>query len=479
LRREFSTLESAMTHETERTETAAERGRGPPIALPHLVAIFDGGAPLAAPMRWPLAGVRSAVLGRGAQRSAQRRLVDAEWRLEVVLPDSQISREHARLERHGQGWRVIDLRSRNGTWVDGERLALDASRELPPGTLLQLGRTLLMVQELCGSGDVEPPAHGLATLLPELGTSFANLLSVAVEARAHVLLRGPSGAGKELVARAIHDALGDNGRSGELVAVNCSALPATLVEAELFGAVRGAFSGAQEDRLGLVRAAHRGTLLLDEIGDLTPASQGALLRVLQEREVLPVGATRPVAVDVMVVSATHRDLEAMRAHGEFREDLYARLAGFEVTLPPLSRRMVDFGLIVAAMLERRGAHPAFSAEAVLALSTYPWPRNARELEAALAQALALAGRDPITREHLPPLVRLGRSAPPSPTGDEPPPAASSLSERDLRIRGRLVALLAEHRGNVAAVARAMGKHRRQIHRWMERFGLSGGRYRPE
>jgi sigma-54 dependent transcriptional regulator, acetoin dehydrogenase operon transcriptional activator AcoR len=467
-----------MSQDGEHTETAAQgRGRAAPVALPHLVVVFDGGAPLAAPVRWPLAGIKGAVLGRGVQRNAQRKLVDAEWRLEVTLPDSQVSREHLRLERVGQAWRATDLGSRNGSWVDGERLVPQAPRELAAGSLLQLGRTLVLLQDVAGAGDVETLGHGLATLVPELGARFADLVAVVVEARANVLLAGPSGSGKELVARAIHRILADNGRRGELVAVNCSALPATLVEAELFGALRGAFSGATEDRLGLVRAAHRGTLLLDEIGDLTPASQGALLRVLQEREVLPVGATRPVPVDLVVVSATHRDLPAMRARGDFREDLFARLAGFELALPPLAGRLVDLGLIIAALLERRGARPTFSADAVLALSTYPWPRNARELEAALAQALALAGEAPIAREHLPPTVRLGRHAPPStaPSDERHEP----LGERDARIKQRLVALLGEHRGNVAAVARVMGKHRRQIHRWMERFGVDGDRFRPE
>src|SRR5260370_29152938 len=163
------------------------------------------------------------------------------------------------------------------------------------------------------------------------------------------MLLGPSGCGKVLSSRAVH-AL--SRRQGPFVGVNCGALPENLVEAELFGARRGAFTGADQDRVGLVLTADKGTLVLDEIGDLPVRAQPTLLRTLQEREVLPVGATRPLAVDIRLVAATHRDLDELVRLHQFRADLLARISGFVIRLPPLRERLDDLGLLIAAMLPR-------------------------------------------------------------------------------------------------------------------------------
>jgi transcriptional regulator with PAS, ATPase and Fis domain len=162
-----------------------------------------------------------------------------------------------------------------------------------------------------------------------------------------LLVRGETGTGKELMARAIHEA---SERRGAFVPVNCGALPRDLLESELFGHRRGAFTGASGDRSGLVRRAHRGTLFLDEIAELPPDSQVALLRVLQEGEVRPVGACEEITVDVRIVAATHQDLRERIASGRFREDLYARIAGFEITMPPLRERREDLGMLIATLL---------------------------------------------------------------------------------------------------------------------------------
>jgi len=163
------------------------------------------------------------------------------------------------------------------------------------------------------------------------------------------VIRGHSGTGKEVLARAVHEL---SGRRGRFVAVNCGGLVESLVQSELFGYRRGAFSGATEDRPGVIRTANAGTLFLDEIGDMPSSSQAVLLRVLQEREVKPLGATEPIAVDIRVMSATHCDLEGLIAAGDFRADLYARLSGFEFRLPPLGERREDIGLLTARLLER-------------------------------------------------------------------------------------------------------------------------------
>jgi transcriptional regulator with PAS, ATPase and Fis domain len=193
--------------------------------------------------------------------------------------------------------------------------------------------------------------------------------------------------------------------------------------------------------------------------------------VLQEREVMLVGGTRPVAIDLRVVAATHRDLDDMVAEQTFRHDLFARLAGFRIMVPPLAERRADLGLLVGALHARLfpADHPGFDIDAARLLLRYPWPLNVRELEQALAAAQVLAGNELVRAEHLPDTVRSGR-----------PPGAPRpvvLSETDQKVRDQVVAALREHQGNVSAVARALDKDRKQIQRWIKRFGLDPSSYR--
>jgi transcriptional regulator with GAF, ATPase, and Fis domain len=310
----------------------------------------------------------------------------------------------------------------------------------------------------------------VATLSPLLARQLERLATVA-QSRVPVLIEGESGSGKELAARAVH-AL--SGRRGRLVAVNCGALPNGLIEASLFGHRRGAFSGAVEDRAGLVRSADGGTLLLDEIGDLPLPSQAALLRVLQEGEVTAVGDSDPVAVDVRFVAATHRDLDALAVDEAFRPDLLARLEGFRLWLPPLRERREDLGVILAELLARLAPdrdvslHP----DVARAFSAYPWPANVRELEQLLSAALALAGDARIALEHLP----TGWSTPRAPVPVSRRRSAP-LSPEDAALRDRLIGLLEDHAGNLAAVARALDKDRTQVRRWLGRFGLDPEQFR--
>jgi sigma54-dependent transcription regulator len=447
-----------------------ERPRAPARMRPpraHLFLLMEAQRPLSPGARHDLGDVDEVTLGRSEARTAQRRDEGGVKRLRLGVPDPWASSEHARLRRTDGGWSCEDLGSRNGLLVNGKRVN---SAQLGDGALIEIGHTFFrFVAALPTSADApadlegseladRPP--GLRTLVPTLAQHLLALGRIAASPLT-VLVTGETGTGKEVIARAIHEA---SGRPGAFVAVNCGALPATLVESELFGARRGAYSGATSDRPGLVRAADRGTLFLDEIGDLPLPAQVALLRVLQEREVLPIGGTQPQKVDLRVVSATHRDLATLVAQGRFRSDLYARLAGFVLKLPPLRERREDLGLFVAELLERTGApEPSFTLEAARALLTYEWPLNVRELDQRLQAAVALADGGTIDREHL------GELSLPTP---EPP-----LDDEHRERRQRLIDLLGEHAGNVSAVATAMGLSRMQVHRWLKRYRIDAQAFR--
>jgi transcriptional regulator of acetoin/glycerol metabolism len=240
-----------------------------------------------------------------------------------------------------------------------------------------------------------------------------------------------------------------------------------------------------------VRSADGGTLFLDEFAELPGASQAAFLRVLQEQEVVPVGDVKPVKVDARLCAATLRDIEKLVEAGAFRADLYARLFGLVVELPPLRRRRVDLGLLIAALLSRMpgGDKARFTPAAMRALLMHDWPFNIRELDKSLTTALALAGEEVVELEHLPPALRRGprvrtASEPPAAGAAESTPRAVERAERPLddderALRDRLVELLTRHQGNVAAVGRELGKERMQIHRWVKRFGIDLASFRPD
>jgi transcriptional regulator with PAS, ATPase and Fis domain len=328
--------------------------------------------------------------------------------------------------------------------------------------LIDAGRTFLVFRARRGAldpGDAHVAVDGgaLDTLDPALAADFDALDRVA-RSQVPVLVLGDTGTGKERVARAVHEA---SRRRGACVAVNCAALPANLVESELYGYRRGAFSGATEDRPGLVRASDGGTLFLDEVGDLAAASQASLLRALQEREVVPLGATSPIPVDLRVVAATCQALDALVALGRFREDLLARLAGHVVQLPPLRERTEDLGLLIARLLARHGGGRAIALDRELAraLFRHAWPRNVRELEHALAAAIARADGDELGLAHLPADFAA------RPTRAEPPD------------RERLERLFEQHAGNITKVAKALGTSRSQVRRLATRVGIDLDRWR--
>jgi DNA-binding NtrC family response regulator len=441
----------------------------------YLVVALESERPRSGSSRHCLRGIDDVTLGRGDERGARRE----GRRLEVSLPSPWMSGTHARIVRSPEGWRLEDAGSRNGTLVNGNAVAHVV---LADGDLVEVGRTLLVFRESLhappgtpldfDSRQAAPPAHGLATLLPALAEGIDALVRIARSA-VPVLLRGETGTGKEVVARAVH-ALSE--RPGPFVAVNCGAIPAALIESQLFGHTKGAFSGAVRDEPGFVRAAGGGTLFLDEIGDLPSASQAAMLRVLQEGEVVPVGTTRPVHVDLRIVAATNQPLEALVARGSFRTDLLARLDGFTHTLPALRERREDVGLLVADLLADVAAATddvTLGVDVARALVSYAWPLNVRELKQCLARACALGGETrAIEKAHLPPAVAAALGSRPATTeGDSTEPHDGPP------VRAQLEALLAQHEGNVAEVARAMGKARMQVHRWMKRFAIDPDRFR--
>ena len=454
------------------TVTLNLRQREELLAQPFLYGLFEADQPLHTGFRRSLAGVDRLTVGREPEPPGER----------LVLPDLGMSSTHARLCRTEQGWCIEDLQSKNGTLVNGKRVT---SALLADGNLIETGHTFFLFRDsvlppTSGQADLQgtelarSPA-GLATFLPSLADAFTQLAEVAAS-KVPIVLGGETGAGKEVVASAIHEL---SKREGPFVPLNCAALPTTLVESELFGYRKGAFSGAMEDRPGLVRGADGGTLFLDELGDLPLGAQATLLRVLQQEEVMPIGGTRPVKVDLRVVVATHRDLGALVERGEFRADLLARVAGFSLVLPPLRQRREDVGLLIAALLQRqfreRSRSISFSSEAARALLTYHWPRNIRELEKCLTTAVVLARGGRVEINHLPAGVREPPVARPPPMGEG---ARKPLTKAEARIREQLIAALRAHRGNVTVVGKAMGKARSQIQRWMRRFGIDLEQFRP-
>jgi transcriptional regulator of acetoin/glycerol metabolism len=389
--------------------------------------------------------------------------------------DPAISRRHARISQVDGSWTVTDLGSHNGTSLDGERL--QGERSGPALRVLRMGQTLCLLEP-----DLRPYI-GLPVPSPtdpivmghRMRTIWRLLAQLADQPSLHI--HGESGSGKELAARAFHE-LGDS-KAGPFVAVNCAAIPPTLAEAMLFGAKKGAFSGADRDTEGLFPAADHGTLFLDEIGELDLALQAKLLRVLETREVLAVGASKSRAIDVRVVSASHRDLKALVSQGKFREDLYFRIGRPEVSLPPLRDRPEE----IAALVTRAAASidPARLVDASLleVCLTRPWPGNVRELlvEVRHAAQLARASEAPrVTAAFLDAdagtFVEPTVQVEPDARAIEPAELTTEMPSKD-----EILGALRRSQGKVAAAARLLGIARIRLRRWVEREGLDPAHFK--
>ena len=387
---------------------------------------------------------------------------------DVVLAHPSISRFHCRVEVSERGARVVDRESTNGTAIDGVRVR-DAW--LKDGALLMLGSAKLRFA--WGQKSVRVALSERRRVGPLVGDSipmrelFA-LIERCARSEATVLITGETGTGKEGVAEALHEESGRAG--GPLVFLDCGAIPQSLLESELFGHERGAFSGATERRIGAFESAQGGTIVLDEIGELPLDLQPKILRVLEQRTIRRVGGTERISVDVRVIAATRRDVEAEVNAGTFRSDLYYRLAVVRLHVPPLRERLDDIPLLVETLLERLGVSDAdrerLSRSAFLRrLRAASWPGNVRELRNALERALVLETDGELPAGVLPsdaPLFdpRIGW-------------ADARQAAIDRFERRYLEALLAHHDGNVTRAAQAAGLDRVYLHRLLRRHGLRG------
>jgi DNA-binding NtrC family response regulator len=460
-----------MTTASEDTSTLKEiartrRGRDATPVL--LVGSFVPETARVVSLDGPVTIGRGRTADRGARdRDEGVRSGDADV---ILHSDRTLSRRHlqiARVARSDRRWQVEDLGSANGTLVDG-RLAKEPA-PLSDGSIVLFGshagvfRRVSDAELAAIQQDAIRPFGPVPTLSPVLAVTIAAVKRLAaIDAETHLLFVGETGVGKEVYARAVHKT---SKRPGPFVAVNCAAIPSELVESELFGFARGAHSTATRAKQGLVEAAHRGTLLLDEIGDMPPPAQAKLFRFLQERQVTPLGSTRARTIDVRVVAATTKLSETMRS------DLIGRFGAEPIVIPPLRERPEDIGALAAhfggaAFASFDGMEPP----AFRALCLYHWPRNVRELEGVVQRAVALAAGRPVRLEDLPEHVRAALAK---------GPRADDVRRRYRRAPSRveLEELLRDTNGSVAEVARMLDRKWNVVSRWIEQYRLNVDRYR--
>jgi transcriptional regulator with PAS, ATPase and Fis domain len=406
-------------------------GRAAPT--PGVVAVWSGKRAVLTPIAVDSPAI---TIGRGE---------DAD----VTIDDRRMSRRHAELSRGNGRWKVRDLDSHNGTFVDGAQIS--GTVERAEVAMIRTGDTLFIACADLRRFHNASIQLDDAVVGPTLRAAYDEI-AAAARGGANLHIIGETGSGKELAARRFH-AAGPK-PNGPFVAVNCAAIPVALAEGLLFGTKKGAYSGADADRDGYFAGADGGTLFLDEIGELSADVQAKLLRVLENREVTALGATKPRAVDVRVVSATHRDLRTAVAEKAFREDLYYRLARPWVSVPALRDRKEDIPYLAVRAIAKVPGKLAVHASLVELLLLRPWPGNVRELMAELADAAGravAANADAVTADHL--------------AGDAgtaittPTPAAEIDADA-------VAAALEKTGGNVAAAARELGLHRNQLRRFL-------------
>ncbi len=410
--------------------TAPQRQRRPGVAV-----LFSRGS------QWPAPVVVDTPVAAGRADTAG-----------ITLDDKAVSWEHAVLEPHQDGILVTDNGSRNGTFVDGAPVS--APRTLAPfGALIRMGSSLMVASDDVLAFEYDEARNNPGFVGgPSLDAVRARIAMIAAT-NDPVLLEGETGTGKEVAAQAIHDA---SGRRGRLVGLNCAAIAPELVESELFGHARGAFSGATAARSGLFRSADQGTLLLDEIGEMPLSLQAKLLRVVETGVVRAVGEDREVAVDARIVAATNRSLEQCVTDGTFRADLLHRIAAVRLVLPPLRERREDLPLLSGYFLSER--QMSISATAIERLWAHAWPGNVRELRNVLHAAASAAAhdkRDVVHPEDLPSLD----AAP----GDQ--------------LRSRVLEALSSTRGNMTQAARRMGMARSVLYETVKRLRLDPETFR--
>ncbi len=393
-------------------------------------------------------------------------LVGTSPECDLVADDPSVSRTHCQLIPTETGVLVRDLRSKNGTVLSGVRI-LEA--QLVPGAVLKLGSSELSLS-IPDAPRVVPlsktPRFGEAVGASVPMRALFAKLARAAATEASILLFGESGTGKGLLAEAIHAA--SPRKDGPFVVFDCAAVAPTLIESELFGFAKGAFTGATQARAGLLEQAHGGTLFLDEIGELPLELQPRLLRALETRSVRPLGSNDTVAANARVIAATHRDLRSRLASGDFREDVYYRLAVVEVVVPPLRERPEDIPLLVESMLAEQDPPRTLAdlpPHALDLLQSHAWPGNVRELRNTIARLVLFPDLGPLgdsqtTRTDAQVLLRL-------PLREARDAITAEFERRYLTEK------LKEHGGNVSAAAKAMGVSRQFAHRLMARYDLRG------
>jgi len=404
----------------------------------------------------------------------------------AILNDTLVSGHHARIVGGAGGYQLLDLGSKNGTWVDNVRVSERAP--LHDGALIFIGnhvgvfRMASTLEAEAIKSELINPLGPVATASPALALACDRLRRLAAS-DSELLILGETGAGKEVYARAVHLA---SGRKGRFVAINCGAIPRELVESELFGYRQGAHSTAHQAKAGLIEEAEGGTLFLDEIGEMTGEAQIKLLRFLQDRELTPLGSTRPRRIDVRVIAATNRTVPGSggKAAGGLRDDIVARLGAAPIYLPPLRSRIEDLGVLVAHFL-RASPDVKLEQPAFRALCLHGWPLNVRELEKVITTAaiLTTAGKAIALRDLPEPIARAG-SAPPAGAGREAalaagPTGATRKAAGPSPTAAQLEELLKRYDGNVADVSRELGKHRAAVWRWLKKFGIGPQKYRKD
>ncbi|MBN2800038.1 MAG: sigma 54-dependent Fis family transcriptional regulator [Deltaproteobacteria bacterium] len=393
---------------------------------------------------------------------------------DVQLSDTTVSRSHAELVRTPGGILLRDLGSTNGVFVGAIRIK---EVYLGPHQRFSVGRTVI---ELV-------PADEVVEIVPSATSSFEGLVGESVAMREvfsvlervaltdlTVMITGETGTGKDLVAQALHRR---SLRQGEpFVVFDCGSVPHNLIESELFGHEKGAYTGAHTSQAGVFEAAHRGTLFLDELGELPLDLQPSLLRVLESRRVRRVGGHHTRKVDVRIVTATHRDLRELVAEGLFREDLYYRLAVVELALPPLRERREDLPMLSLHLLRAAGFPHALDPEVEEVLRGWRWPGNVRELRNVLTRAASFAEADVIRLRDLPQGLGVEQGAERQAREEEPAETPASLKEArdqvlDAFERQYLEGMLERTGGNLSEAARLAGVDRKTLGRMIKRHGL--------
>jgi DNA-binding NtrC family response regulator len=429
----------------------------------------------------------------------------------VRIDHSTVSRKHATLILGPTDVKIVDHGSFNGTSIGGKKLTPNVAVPLDLATIAELGETLAVVQ-VEGPGAVTASrSQSQAAPRPEMSAAMQHLYRLVdnvAQSNITVIVRGETGAGKEVVGEEIHRRSAR--AQGPLVKLNCAALPEQLLEGELFGYERGAFTGATQAKMGLIEAADGGTLFLDEVGELPLATQAKLLRVVESREVMRLGSLRPKSVDVRFVAATHRDLELMVHTGAFRQDLYYRLNGVSLVIPPLRERVEEIPRLAhefVARFCRESKRPVvpISDAAMAVLKQYPWPGNVRELRNVIERAVVFCRTVAIAPDHLglaidrtsrPPMhaappISGGfptapppqgySSVPPPPQGypsSPPAPAAATMAlgsslpaEMEALERERIMKALADCGGNQTQAAEMLGISRRTLLRRLDEYNV--------